>query len=338
MPLSIFAGMKAPETLERYDFSPAEQEFLFSQIPLLIDHDIAETVIELDDDKTTFKLFSETTNAVFVITKPTNSDEELTIDQTFVELEMQPRIFEGKIQDTLFEAMMMDTGSEKIAKQITDAFKEEFTTAKGIRREARYSLEVTEYFYNGRFIKYGDVLKAKVIVDRAAEEKILKQDLDTLSWSLVDVESEKTFYAPVRSSRVSSLFQFNRRHPVKKRFQPHNGIDFVAPSGTPVYPALSGVVVSMGRTRAKGKFVLIEHENGYQTTYDHLRKFQKGLSVGKYVELDDQIGEVGRTGFATGAHLHFGVLSDGLYVNPLNLLKDYTFAQKDLFETADLEE
>ena len=106
-------------------------------------------------------------------------------------------------------------------------------------------------------------------------------------------------------------------------------------SGTPVYPALEGEVIAIGRARAKGKFVLIQHDNGYQTTYDHLKKFKKGLRVGMHVEMDDQIGEVGRTGYATGAHLHFGVIFEGYYTNPIYLLKDYSDDQKNLAENLD---
>ncbi len=180
-----------------------------------------------------------------------------------------------------------------------------------------------------------------MFVGKAVSERVLQQDLETLSWNLLPLDpakNEKPFYAPVKMSRVSSLFNLARKHPVKRRIQPHNGIDFVAKSGTPVYPALDGVIIAIGRAKAKGKFILIEHDNGYQTTYDHLRKFTKGLRVGSKVDLNEQIGEVGRTGYATGAHLHFGVLRDGLYVNPIYLVKDYTFDQKDLYEIAETEE
>jgi murein DD-endopeptidase MepM/ murein hydrolase activator NlpD len=100
-------------------------------------------------------------------------------------------------------------------------------------------------------------------------------------------------------------------------------VDFSAKSGTPVHPALDGEIISIGRARAKGKFVLIRHSNGFESTYDHLRKFKKGLRVGMHVTINDLIGEVGRTGYATGAHLHFGILKNGLYVNPIDYLNNY---------------
>ncbi|MGZ3809529.1 MAG: M23 family metallopeptidase, partial [Bacteriovorax sp.] len=175
---------------------------------------------------------------------------------------------------------------------------------------------------------------ARLIVGSALVEKELRLDpttnLETLVNKLPELE-DRQFLSPVKAERISSQFNLARRHPVKRRrIQPHNGVDFTAKSSTPVYPALEGVVIAMGRARAKGKFILIEHYNGMKSTYDHLRKFQKGLRIGDYVEVGDQIGEVGRTGYATGSHLHFGLLNeDGLYVNPILYLKDYQVETDD---------
>ena len=340
LPLSVIAGVKAPAILEQYEFSQKESVEVFLKFPELLVLDVAsEYVAQTEDDEFTLKLYSEISNDVYVVKKSLQK-ESVSIEKSFVPFEINVREFSGPIQGTLFETIQKETGSEKLARQMGDAFKDDFTTTKGLIVDAHFSLSVTEYFENGRFIKFGDVQQAKLVVGRATSERVLKQDLKTLTWSLTSELSEfqKIFYAPVRSNRVSSLFQFNRRHPVKRRIQPHNGIDFVAKSGTPVYPALEGTIIAMGRTRAKGNFILIEHDNGYQTTYDHLRKFTKGLRIGDRVELNNQIGEVGRTGYATGAHLHFGVLKNDLYINPVLLLKEYTFAHRDSFETADLEE
>ncbi len=286
----------------------------------------------------TLKLYSEKSNDVYIIEK---SVAQTVMIKTFLPFEVTNKFFEGEIRGTLYETLKDDLKNERIARQISEAFKEDFTTTRGLKAGASYSFEVIEYLDNGEPVKFGNVVKASLFVGKAVSERVLQQNLETLEWDLLPVDpakNEKPFYAPVKMSRVSSLFNLARKHPVKRRIQPHNGIDFVAKAGTAVYPALDGVIIAIGRAKAKGKFILIEHADGYQTTYDHLRKFTKGLRVGSKVELNDQIGEVGRTGYATGAHLHFGVLRDGLYVNPLHLVKDYTFDQKDLFEIAEAEE
>lgn len=336
---ALFAGEKVAQILEQYHFSQIEAEDVLTKYPELNYANIASEARQLvDENNFTLKLYAENSNDVYIIKK---SEAQTEIEKTFIPFDVEKKTFEGEIRGSLYDTLMADIRSEKIAEQIAKAFKEDFTSTKGLLVGAAYSFEVIEYLDNGQAVKFGDVLKATLVVGQATVERVLQQDFKSLEWNLLPVipeKEEKPFYAPVRSSRVSSLFNLARRHPVKRRIQPHNGIDFVAKSGTPIYPALEGEVIAIGRARAKGKFVLIQHDNGYQTTYDHLRKFAKGLRVGMRVELNDQIGEVGRTGYATGAHLHFGVLKDGFYVNPLYLVKDYAFDQKDNFEADEFEE
>lgn len=329
------AQEKAAQIFEQAQFNQEEVSEILSAYPELETIDIASLAQASAEDGnfSVFKLYAEATNDVYVIKKDVSGAGRIEVDKTFVPFDVSRKTFEGTINGTLLESIKETTGSERVARQISEAFKHEFSTTKGLKVGASYSFEVIEYFDNGQMVKYGDVLKAALVVGKAISERVLQQDLQTLSWDLLPVNKEKPFYAPVKMSRVSSLFNLARKHPVKRRIQPHNGIDFVAKAGTPVFPALEGTIIAIGRAKAKGKFILIEHDNGYQTTYDHLRKFTKGLRVGSRVEVSDQIGEVGRTGYATGAHLHFGIMKDGLYVNPLHLVKDYTFDQKDRYES-----
>jgi len=261
--------------------------------------------------------------------------------EDFTPLDMSLRTISGEIKGTLQETLKKDIDDDEIVQLVVDAYGDEFISTRGLRFPASYSLDVIEFSSDGNFVKFGEVLRTRLIVGRALSEKVLQQDLETLEWSLraeTPPQEERPFYTPVKSTQVSSVFNLARKHPIKKRIQPHNGIDFKEASGTPVYPALDGVIQVMGRTRAKGKFIIVEHDNGYQTTYDHLRKFSKDLHIGKRVELEDQIGEVGNTGYSTGPHLHFGIMKDGLYVNPLYLVKDYSYDQRDFFESLDFQE
>ncbi len=94
----------------------------------------------------------------------------------------------------------------------------------------------------------------------------------------------------------------------------HTGLDFAGPAGTPIMAAASGKVVSTGYEGAYGNQVIIDHGDGYQTTYNHLSAI--GVSVGDKVTTGDQIGKRGSTGNSTGAHLHFEVTKDGKFVDP----------------------
>ncbi len=120
---------------------------------------------------------------------------------------------------------------------------------------------------------------------------------------------------PVDSVRITSGFGM-RLHPVMGYSKMHKGIDFGAPSGTPIFAAGAGTVVEVGKKGAYGNYVRIRHNGQYQTAYAHMSKFAKGISKGDKVKQGDVIGYVGATGRVTGPHLHYEILVDGAQVNP----------------------
>ena len=121
--------------------------------------------------------------------------------------------------------------------------------------------------------------------------------------------------APVNFRRISSIFG-GRRHPVLGVWRRHKGTDYAAAQGTPVRAVGDGVVVFAGRKGGYGNTVDIRHRNGYVSRYGHLRNFAKGVSRGKRVTIGSTIGAVGQTGLATGPHLHFEVLVNGVQRDP----------------------
>jgi murein DD-endopeptidase MepM/ murein hydrolase activator NlpD len=126
--------------------------------------------------------------------------------------------------------------------------------------------------------------------------------------------------APLRFSRISSGFSNSRYHPVLKIRRPHHGVDYAAPSGTPVHTIGDGRVTKVGyQKRGGGNYVKIKHNSVYSTTYMHLKGFGKGIKQGVYVKQGDVIGYVGATGLATGPHLDFRFYKNGSAVNPLKV-------------------
>ncbi len=123
--------------------------------------------------------------------------------------------------------------------------------------------------------------------------------------------------SPLRFSRVTSGFNKNRYHPVLKKRRPHNGVDFGAPSGTPVHAVGDGTVTWSGPNGGHGRFVKLDHEGPYETSYSHLSRVS--VRKGQRVRQGDIIGYVGSTGLATGPHLHYQFWVDGKYVNPLTV-------------------
>lgn len=124
--------------------------------------------------------------------------------------------------------------------------------------------------------------------------------------------------APLNYRRISSTFSEARLHPVHKIVRPHHGVDYAAPSGTPVQSIGDGTVVAKGwDKKGGGNYLKIKHNSTYTTTYMHLKGFAKGISQGSKVKQGQTIGYVGMTGTATGPHLDFRLQKNGTYIDPL---------------------
>ncbi len=132
---------------------------------------------------------------------------------------------------------------------------------------------------------------------------------------------ERTFLkAPLRYTRISSRFTNRRYHPVLKIYRPHHGVDYAAPEGTPVHSVGDGVIIKRGyQKRGGGNYLKIKHNSTYTTSYMHMRRFAKGMVVGKHVKQGQLIGYVGHTGLATGPHLDFRFYKHGTAVNPITV-------------------
>ncbi|HNW45292.1 MAG TPA: peptidoglycan DD-metalloendopeptidase family protein [Elusimicrobiales bacterium] len=124
--------------------------------------------------------------------------------------------------------------------------------------------------------------------------------------------------APLHYRRISSYFTKRRFHPVLKYFRPHLGIDYAAPSGTPVSAVADGTVSFAAWKGGNGRLIILRHAAGYESTYGHLSRFAKGLRAGRRVNQGDVIGYVGSSGLSSGPHLDFRVKQGG---KPLNFLK-----------------
>ncbi|MBQ8222673.1 MAG: peptidoglycan DD-metalloendopeptidase family protein [Bacteroidales bacterium] len=124
--------------------------------------------------------------------------------------------------------------------------------------------------------------------------------------------------APLNYRRISSTFSHARKHPVTKVVRPHHGVDYAAPTGTPVVTIADGTVIEKGwDKKGGGNYLKVKHNSTYTTTYMHLNGFAKGIQKGSKVKQGDLIGYVGSTGMSTGPHLDFRLCKNGTYINPL---------------------
>ena len=139
-------------------------------------------------------------------------------------------------------------------------------------------------------------------------------------WNEKGESMQKAFLkAPLKFTRISSGFSYHRKHPVHGVVRPHTGVDYAAPTGTPVMSIGDGTVISKGWGGGGGNTVKIRHNSVYSTAYLHLSKYASGLNVGSHVRQGQVIGYVGMTGTATGPHLDFRVWKNGTPINPLTM-------------------
>lgn len=178
-----------------------------------------------------------------------------------------------------------------------------------------------KYDKSGKPVKEGDISYASLTILGKAH-KLWRYKMSDGSWDYFDEKgrSMKKFLmkTPVDGARISSGFGM-RKHPILGYTKFHEGVDFAAPKGTPIYAAGNGKVEIAGWVRGYGNFVRLKHANGFETGYGHMSAFAKGIHPGVRVHQGEVIGYVGSTGRSTGPHLHYEISINGKKVNPLGI-------------------
>jgi murein DD-endopeptidase MepM/ murein hydrolase activator NlpD len=206
-----------------------------------------------------------------------------------------------------------------------------------LRPGARLRILADEEWVEGAFTRYSDLLAVEYVPapGRATPEDDKRGPLRVYHFAKEDRKEHLAYFdakgqhplrggwrSPVPMARVTSRFNPHRMHPVLHVVTPHNGIDFGASTGTPVYAAGAGTIDSVGDGGPCGNMVQVHHPNGLTTAYCHLSRFAPGIHPGMRVEPRQLIGYVGQTGRATGPHLHFAVRRGDIFLDPLTLKMD----------------
>ena len=192
----------------------------------------------------------------------------------------------------------------------------------GLQKGDRFRVLYEEKMCDGEVIAVDTVRYA--VFSRRGEDlpSIMydQKDGGNIYWNEKGESMRKAFLkAPLKFSRISSGFSYARKHPVTRKVRPHTGVDYAAPTGTPVMTIGDGVVTSVKYEGAGGKTIRIKHNSVYSTAYLHLSKYAKGITPGKRVRQGEVIGYVGSTGRSTGPHLDFRVWKNGTPINPLKM-------------------
>ena len=243
------------------------------------------------------------------------------------------QVVEGEINaehNSLVAALDAEDEGVLLAVALAEVLSGEIDFNNDLRRGDSFSLLFDEIYRQERFgddgdltfSRYGDVLAAEFTNDgrRLQAFRFHVPGEPEAQYFDENGRSMKRLFlrSPFRfEPRVTSRFSYRRLHPVLGGVRPHLGVDYGAPTGTPVIAVATGTVVSAGRSGGSGNMVRLRHTNGYETYYLHLSAFGKGIRRGRRVFQGQEVGKVGSTGLATGPHLDYRIRKDGTFVNPL---------------------
>ncbi len=248
-----------------------------------------------------------------------------TPDGWETELETLPaenRVVEvrGNIRSSLFEAMDRAGESDTLTLAFAELFAWDIDFAHEVQSGDSFRVVVEKIYRDRRFVQYGHILAAEYRQDDGAHQAYFFPWPDARGeYYTAEGRSVRASFlrSPISYTRISSGFSGARLHPVLKKVRPHLGVDFAAPTGTPVWAPADGVVIKRKRDAAGGNQIALRHGGGYETHYLHLSRYAKGLKVGDRVRQKEVIGYVGSTGLATGPHLDYRVRRGGTWVNPV---------------------
>jgi len=233
------------------------------------------------------------------------------------------RYYKGELQTSLFEAFSHMPKGIVLAVKVADVFAWDIDFYQDPRKGDQFEFMVETAFVEREgkkeFLEYRRILSGRYFGEKGKFNAFLFEDekgkdayYNAEGRSLV----RDVLRSPLKLVRITSSFKGQRFHPVLKKKRAHNGVDYGAPKNTPVMAVADGVIEHAGWYGNAGKAVLIRHKGKMLTQYFHLNQIPKGIRKGKRIRQGRTIGYVGKTGLATGYHLHFGMKIRGKYVNP----------------------
>ena len=237
----------------------------------------------------------------------------------YIQYDVQLVKVDGVITNNLFQAMT-DAGEQPgLVMLIADIFAWEVNFIKDIREGDSFSVLVEKRYRNGEFRTYGKVLGATFTNQQKTHEAFRFTDAGGYNrfFTAKGESLEKTLLkAPLAFTRVTSGYSMNRMHPIFKTRRAHQGIDYGAPTGTPIMAVGTGTVTKAGWVGGYGKQVVVRHGGKLESMYSHMSRYAKGIKSGVKVRQGQVIGYVGATGNATGPHLDFRLRQNGAFINP----------------------
>jgi len=248
--------------------------------------------------------------------------DDFSASEEVREVEHRSAHTSGTIESSLYTAAKGAGLSETLIMELANIFGWDIDFALEIRAGDQFTVIYQEDYLDGAKLRDGPILAAE-FVNRGRSYRALRY---------VDAEGHADYFtpdghnmrkaflrAPVDFRRISSKFARERWHPVLGKKRPHRGVDYAARIGTPVKASGDGKIVHRGTKGGYGKTVIIQHGQTYTTLYAHLSRYNKKARKGQRVKQGDVIGYVGKTGLATGPHLHYEFRVHGVHRNPITV-------------------
>ena len=233
----------------------------------------------------------------------------------------EPEIFaaytEGVIYDSLYLAAKKANLPDKLIMELANIFGWDIDFVFDIRPGDSFSVLFEDRYLEGEKLASGNIIAAAFTNRGKTYQAVRYKNSQGLShyYTPEGLSMRKTFLrTPLDIFRISSNFNLRRKHPIHKKIKAHRGVDYAAPRGTPVYSAGDGKVIAAGYSKANGNYVFVQHGQTYITKYLHLNN--KKVRKHQIVRQRQLIGTVGATGYATGPHLHYEFLVNGVHRNP----------------------
>jgi murein DD-endopeptidase MepM/ murein hydrolase activator NlpD len=279
----------------------------------------------------TFDVQSDSEGNLISLEYQLDPDQFITIKQTATgfeaskvihKLESRPILKSAEIKHSLFSATDEANIPDYVAVQIAEMFESEIDFNTDLRHGDHLSVIYEGGYDEGELLKTGDVLAAEFVNNGKTYKAVGYRDASgEMQYYTPEGKSmHKSFLrSPLEFTRVSSGFNTGRVHPILQQIKAHQGVDLAAPIGTRIKASGDAVVDFVGQKGGYGNVIVLKHANGVSTVYGHLLHFSEGLHKGEKVAQGNVIGFVGMTGLATGPHLHYEFMVNGVHRDPMTV-------------------
>ena len=233
------------------------------------------------------------------------------------------KLYEVEIHNSIYESLKKIDTPDEIIMEFVQLYSFDIDFQRDIRKGNKIKIFFEIYTDSqNNYIKSGNINFSEIILDDESYElyRFQSEGDEFIEYFNGDGKSatKALMKTPINGARLSSGFGM-RKHPILGYNKKHQGVDFAAPTGTPIMAAGTGHIEFVGNNGGAGKYIRIKHLNGYKTSYSHLSKYASGIQKNVKVRQGQVIGYVGNTGLSTGPHLHYEVIFNGERINPMKM-------------------